>query len=51
MRCFIHDIDVPATEREDPEIACPECRQVWEARGDIYELSPSGGEQPPPQPD
>jgi Zn-finger nucleic acid-binding protein len=38
MRCPTHGLTVAANEYHDVEIACPECREVWSARGDLYEL-------------
>lgn len=38
MQCPIHGTTVPAPEHDDFDVACPECRQAWSARGTLYEL-------------
>lgn len=43
MQCPIHGTTatVPAAEHDDDfDVACPECRQAWAARGNLYELPP-----------
>lgn len=57
MHCPTHGttITLPAPGHDDIEIACPECRQLWSDRGEIYELPPRGDDagdakSPPPTP-
>jgi Zn-finger nucleic acid-binding protein len=50
MQCPIHGTTLPATEHEDYDIACPECRQVWSDRGNLYELPHRDTPDDPPSP-
>jgi Zn-finger nucleic acid-binding protein len=38
MHCPIHGTTRRASDHDDFDVACPECRQVWSARGSLYEL-------------
>jgi Zn-finger nucleic acid-binding protein len=48
MYCPIHDVTVPSAGREDFELVCPECEQLWAARGYFYRLAQHDDEQPSP---
>ncbi len=38
MRCPIHGTTFSAADQDDLDIACPDCRQSWSTRADLYEL-------------
>jgi Zn-finger nucleic acid-binding protein len=51
MTCPTHGTALSTAAPDDVEIACPECRELWLTRGDLYQL-PSrqdDDEQPPPK--
>jgi Zn-finger nucleic acid-binding protein len=53
MNCPTHGTTLTATGHDDVEIVCPECRQVWSARGSMYELprrDRTSHDQPQPAP-
>jgi Zn-finger nucleic acid-binding protein len=40
MHCPTHGTTLPASAHDAVDVVCPECRQLWLARGDVYELPP-----------
>lgn len=46
MDCPIHETTLRPSDHEDGDgvetydVACPECRQAWSSRGELYELPP-----------
>jgi Zn-finger nucleic acid-binding protein len=49
MQCSTHGTVLPTNGHDETEITCPECREIWLTRGDLYQLPPRdpGDEQPP----